>query len=164
MTRMQQPDQRTQAGMLLLPNGVVPQRVQLPVPCPPAPPTLPDPRNYAHLLPGMDPGALRAWVAPAPANLGFPVLIVCADPSMRRDGELNGQAVVLTVAPATGFGEQASCCLIEGVWLLHAMPPGVCGLTSAPAAPPSNTDPWRRARAVRRAGAAPDGGGVRRPG
>lgn len=109
MTRLQQPDQRTQAGMLLLPNGVVPQRIELPVPCPPAPPALPDPADYAHLLPGVAAGGLRAWVAPATAKLGFPVAII-ADPR-KMDADLNGQAVFLTVDLQTGFGEQ-----VPGGW------------------------------------------------
>lgn len=91
-----------------------PLRVELAVPRPPPPPALPDPAHYAHLLPGVPAGVLRAWVAPATTRLG-PELIISADPrhaaQLRASGqqgnlELNGQAVFLSVCLKTGFGER----------------------------------------------------------
>ena len=111
------PQKETQTGILLLQNDVpCPPRIELPVPRPPLPPALPNPRDYAHLLPTMPADRLRAWVAPATAKLGIP-LIVIADPRTRfqlqasgelGSHELNGQAVFLTVDLQTGFGKQVS--------------------------------------------------------
>ena len=110
------PQPQTQTGILLLQNGVVPPRVELPVPRPPPPPALPNPRDYAHLLPSVPAGALRAWVAPATTRLE-PRIIIVGDPRDRAQlaaggqlgrRELNGQAVFLDVALDTGFGRQAS--------------------------------------------------------
>lgn len=76
---------------------------------------MPDPANYAHLLPHVPAGALRAWVVPATTRLR-PELIIIADPrhatqldAIGEQGarELNGQAVHLTVSlHTTGCGEQ----------------------------------------------------------
>jgi len=116
LQELQEQQQRalTQTGILLLPNGTVPPRIELPVPRLPPPPALPNPQDYGHLLPALPAGSLHAWVAPATEKLGLPIVII-AVPEYRMPQEasakrgchtLNGQAVYLTANLQTGFGEQ----------------------------------------------------------
>lgn len=172
---VQQQPAQTQTGILLLQNGVVPPRFELPVPRPPPPPALPDPIAYAHLLPTLPAGALRAWVAPATTKLQ-PQLVIIGDPRERMElqasgrlggRELNGQAVFLTVDLQTGFGKQVG--LRAGAWRPAAHPPAPACMppprrrAQLAGRPPSlcnQSDLRACARPVLRAGQAPHYGAL----